>query len=191
MDAKRSLVDARAHPPLYAQFEPFSTAVLLPSPPLLDPLPSDPVTSSYAPLMAPIAPANPLMGLTALLPSNTFDVVLIHPPPSLSWSQIISLPIRLITTEPSFVFLHVGSSAGDGLERGREAFLRWGFRRCEELVWLKTNKARNKGSSSDGSGDDQRPDNLFVCQKEHYLMGIRGTVRRKTDNHFVHCNVGE
>lgn len=188
MDAKRDAVAAQAHPPLYARFEPFSPSVQLPSPPLLDALPPDPAVATYASL-APVSPANPLMGLTTLLSPHLFDVVLIHPPPTLSWSQIISLPIRLLSAEPSFVFLHVGSSAADGLERGREAFLRWGFRRCEELVWLKTNKARKAGSAQDDN--DERPDNLFVCQKEHYLMGIRGTVRRKTDNHFVHCNVGE
>jgi N6-adenosine-specific RNA methylase IME4 len=25
--------------------------------------------------------------------------------------------------------------------------------------------------------------------KEHCLMGIKGTVRRSTDGHFIHCNV--
>jgi hypothetical protein len=38
-------------------------------------------------------------------------------------------------------------------------------------------------------GEDDMPVNVLVNQKEHCLVGIRGTVRRKTDNWFVHCNV--
>lgn len=37
--------------------------------------------------------------------------------------------------------------------------------------------------------EDGMPTNVLVNQKEHCLVGIRGTVRRKTDNWFVHCNV--
>ena len=39
----------------------------------------------------------------------------------------------------------VGSGAGDGLERGREVLAKWGYRRCEDVVWVKTNKTTNKG----------------------------------------------
>lgn len=121
--------------------------------------------------------------------------------------------------------------------------LRWGFRRCEEVVWVRTKPSvRTKGTKGtkrgDGSGrvgdgggrgsgdkgrgrasfrrrregttlpkdesehdtgeeeteepeEDPIPTNLLVTQKEHCLVGIRGTVRRKTDGWFVHCNVGE
>lgn len=152
-------------------------------------------------------PANDsLMSLTSHLPIP-FDVILIDPPPSYDWSKITSIPIRLISADPSFVFLWVGDAAGDGLEKGREALLKWGFRRCEEILWVKPNKKviKAKQGTEDGqsaesdvqqwmsqSRKDQgdRPKNIMVTQKEHCLMGIRGTVRRKTDNWFVHCNVG-
>lgn len=158
----------------------------------------------HLPFDAEIAP---LMSLTTHLPIP-FDVVLIDPPPSYDWSKITSIPVRLISADPSFVFLWVGDAAGDGLERGREALLRWGFRRCEEILWVKPNKkaidARppKKGKKPGESDVDywlrvgrkdtgDRPKNVMITQKEHCLMGIRGTVRRKTDNWFVHCNVGE
>jgi N6-adenosine-specific RNA methylase IME4 len=153
------------------------------------------------------AQTDPLMSLTTHLPIP-FDVILIDPPPSYDWSKITSIPVRLISADPSFVFLWVGDAAGDGLERGREALLRWGFRRCEEILWVKPNKKaiearpheeekRPRESDVDywlrvGRKDQgDRPKNIMVTQKEHCLMGIRGTVRRKTDNWFVHCNVGK
>jgi len=35
------------------------------------------------------------------------------------------------------LFLWVGS---EHLDDGRELFKRWGFKRCEDIVWAKTNK---------------------------------------------------
>lgn len=176
MDLKQEQVSALAHPPLHMTFDPNN---------------------------------EPLMSLTKHLPIP-FDVILIDPPPSYDWAKITSIPIRLISADPSFVFLWVGDAAGEGLERGRDALLKWGFRRCEEILWIKPNKkaiktkqAHVENSDSieksevkrwmqEGRKDsDDQPKNVMITQKEHCLMGIRGTVRRKTDNWFVHCNVGE
>jgi N6-adenosine-specific RNA methylase IME4 len=55
------------------------------------------------------------------------------------------MPIPALAAEPSFIFMWVGSGAGDGLERGREVLARWGFRRCEDVVWVKTNVADGRG----------------------------------------------
>lgn len=109
--------------------------------------------------------------------------------------------MRLISSDPGFVFLWVGQSDTDGLEKGREALLKWGFRRCEEIVWIKKNTTQGKDgvrgtgkrgrASWDEGQEDGMASNLLVNQKEHCLVGIRGTVRRKTDSWFVHCNVGE
>ncbi|KAI8922381.1 MT-A70-domain-containing protein [Powellomyces hirtus] len=33
------------------------------------------------------------------------------------------------------------------------------------------------------------PPSVLQQTKEHCLMGIKGTVRRATDGHFIHCNV--
>ncbi|KAJ9099767.1 hypothetical protein QFC21_003765 [Naganishia friedmannii] len=174
MELKQDQVFELAHPPLHMTFDPID---------------------------------EPLMSLTKHLPIP-FDVILIDPPPSYDWAKITSIPIRLISADPSFVFLWVGDAAGEGLERGREALLKWGFRRCEEILWIKPNKnaIRAKkahlqgGEGAEGSDvarwmqqgrkdTDDQPKNVMITQKEHCLMGIRGTVRRKTDNWFVHCNV--
>ena len=64
---------------------------------------------------------------------------------SFNWDHLQELPIPSLAGDPSFVFLWVGSGAGEGLERGREILAKWGYRRCEDVVWVKTNKASNKG----------------------------------------------
>lgn len=174
MELKQDQISKHAHPALHLTFDPIN---------------------------------NPLMSLTTHLPTP-FDVILIDPPPSYDWAKITSIPIRLISADPSFVFLWVGDAAGDGLEKGREALLKWGFRRCEEILWVKPNKkaikAAHKPEEDGNPGDSDvrrwmregrkdegdQPKNIMITQKEHCLMGIRGTVRRKTDNWFVHCNVG-
>ena len=81
------------------------------------------------------------------LPPLKFDVILIDPPfsSSFSWDHLEKLPIPALAADPSFVFLWVGSGAGDGLERGREILGKWGYRRCEDVTWVKTNKSTNRG----------------------------------------------
>lgn len=58
-------------------------------------------------------------------------------------------------------------------------------RRCEDIVWLKTNTSSPSSDLSAPPGKDQ----LFTRTLEHCLMGIRGTVRRSSDGWFAHCNV--
>lgn len=88
-----------------------------------------------------------LSALSTLTPSSKFDVILIDPPFSstFSWDTLQALPIPVLAGDPSFVFLWVGSGAGEGLERGRDVLAQWGYRRCEDIVWIKTNKTSNKG----------------------------------------------
>ena len=125
--------------------------------------------------------------------------------PSGTWDETAALPMRSISADPSFVFLWVGRGDQDGLEKGRECLAKWGFRRAEDIVWVKTTNARRaaSGKSSDthegvsrtaSEGEETSSigvgrGGLLASQKEHCLMGIRGTVRRSTDTRFVHCNV--
>jgi mRNA (2'-O-methyladenosine-N6-)-methyltransferase len=164
--------------------------------------------------------------LTSLLPTK-FDCILIDPPlqeyastypgrigkgsadkPYWTWEEIANLPIPSIASNPGFIWLWVGSGKADdsgvsGLDKGREILAKWGYRRCEDIVWLRTNKRKSglEVSVSYGRRSPSRLLNESVSQnepmtktllthtKEHCLMGIRGTVRRSTDSHFVHCNV--
>jgi mRNA m6A methyltransferase non-catalytic subunit len=84
--------------------------------------------------------------LSSLNPAK-FDVILIDPPfsSSFSWESLQALPVPSLAADPSFIFLWVGSGAGEGLEKGREVLAKWGYRRCEDVVWIKTNNTSNKG----------------------------------------------
>ncbi len=129
--------------------------------------------------------------LGSLIPIK-YDVVLIDAPleayaweamPTAStwtWGQIAALPIPNLAAKESFVFLWVGSGAGDGLERGREVLAKWGYRRCEDIVCIQTNAEGEEVGLYDS---------VLTRSVQHCLMGIRGTVRRSTDVRFVHCNI--
>lgn len=125
-----------------------------------------------------------------------FDVILVDPPweeyvhraPGVgdhmeywTFEEIQNLKIEAIADNPSFIFLWVGD--GVGLEQGRLCLKKWGFRRCEDICWVKTNKA----NPSPGLRHDSHT--LFQHSKEHCLMGIKGTVRRSTDGHIIHANI--
>nr|CAG4651873.1 EOG090X07CF [Triops cancriformis] len=125
---------------------------------------------------------------------SKFDVILVEPPleeyqRSLgvtnvdlwSWDKIMQLDLGEIAAPRSFIFLWCGS--GEGLDLGRVCLRRWGFRRCEDICWIRTN-VNNPGHSK-----NLEPKAVFQRTKEHCLMGIKGTVRRSTDGDFIHANV--
>ncbi|KAI0981154.1 hypothetical protein GJ496_003195 [Pomphorhynchus laevis] len=133
--------------------------------------------------------------LFSQLDSLQFDVVLLRPslPDSIysteqgkriwNWHDISLLPIDRLAAQRSFVFIWANS--GNGLDDARNCLRRWGFRRCEDICWIKTN--RNSNSNKIISSDTG--DGIFQRSKEHCLMGIRGTVRRSMDADFIHANV--
>ena len=49
----------------------------------------------------------------------------------------MGLQLDQVAAHRSFVFLWCGSS--DGLDKGRQCLRKWGFRRCEDICWIKTN----------------------------------------------------
>lgn len=105
--------------------------------------------------------ASPPMYLRADLKSfdlktlgTKFDVILIEPPLEeyarggaavaagaprnfWSWDEILALDIGEVAAHRSFVFLWCGSS--EGLDMGRNCLRKWGFRRCEDICWIRTN----------------------------------------------------
>lgn len=149
--------------------------------------------------------ASPPMYLRADLKSfdlktlgTKFDVILIEPPLEeyarggaavaagaprnfWSWDEILALDIGEAAAQRSFVFLWCGSS--EGLDMGRNCLRKWGFRRCEDICWIRTN------IDSPGHSKILEPKAVFQRTKEHCLMGIKGTVRRSTDGDFIHANV--
>ena len=132
-----------------------------------------------------------------------FDVILIDPPlpeyyqraksfgldlaPFEPWTfdEIQNLRVDLIADNCCFLFLWVGS--GEGLDKGRELLKNWNFRRCEDIVWIKTNKLNfTKMNNKESSYYEN---NLLQHTKEHCLVGIKGAIKRGVDSHFIHANI--
>ena len=59
-----------------------------------------------------------------------------------NWEDIMKLDIESISAQRSFIFLWCGSTAG--LDYGRQCLQKWGFRRCEDICWIKTNLNRGR-----------------------------------------------
>ncbi|GAA5826804.1 hypothetical protein JCM11251_002899 [Rhodosporidiobolus azoricus] len=170
-------------------------------PPTYFNLSSLPPIPSRSPLPSP-PPSEMQRALSHLAPSR-FDSILLTPPPHISFEELAALDLGRAAATPGFVWLWVGSGqtgagagrkgvegeqslnvgGGVGLEKGRELLSLWGYRRGEDIVWLKTNKRDPEGDLTND------PSPLFTSTIEHCLMGIRGTVRRSTDSNIVHCNV--
>jgi mRNA (2'-O-methyladenosine-N6-)-methyltransferase len=97
-------------------------------------------------------------------------------------TELAALPVESLAATPGFLFLWLPSS--DLLEFGRALLQKWGFRRAEDIVWVKTNHVELDEWKSGGPMPARRRrevdsnDAVFVRTKEHCLMGIRGTVRR-------------
>lgn len=84
-----------------------------------------------------------------------------------------------ISDSPSFIFLWAGC---EHLEDSRELLKEWGFKRCEDIVWVKTNTIRK-------NVPPQSEDGIFVRVKEHCLMGYQGDSKRAFDHTFIHPNI--
>jgi hypothetical protein len=79
--------------------------------------------------------------LVSLLPTR-FDCIVIDPPADMSWEEVALLPVPSIAATPSFIWIWCGAGDDGGLEKGRALLAKWGYRRCEDIVWLKTNKGQ-------------------------------------------------
>lgn len=103
-----------------------------------------------------------------------------------------ALKIKEIGDTPSVLFLWCGANH---LDEGRELLYSWEYKRCEDICWLKTNKKRmtqrNQGQRQTKPAVLHLHDDQSILQrtKEHCLMGIKGTVKRSSDTHFIHTNL--
>lgn len=104
-----------------------------------------------------------------------------------TFEQIAELPIDEISDNPSFLFLWVGN---EGLDEGRALFKKWGFKRCEDIVWLKTNKTVPKDARL-AMKNSKILDTSSTLQrvKEHCLVGLKGDIKRTSDSYFIHANI--
>lgn len=134
-----------------------------------------------------------------------FDVILIDPPWEEYNSRVVNmyvpnedlsvwtldelkhLKVGEAADAQSFCFLWCGETH---LEHGRELLKKWGFRRVEDICWVKTNRTAKK----DKYGKVERPtlmygdSSILQRSKEHCIVGVKGTLKRSVDTHFLHAN---
>ena len=80
---------------------------------------------------------------------SKFDILLLDPsrsPHGWTWETISQLPVPQLAADPSFVFMWVGDGSDEGLERGREVLAKWGYRRAEDIVWVRTRSGETPGA---------------------------------------------
>lgn len=128
------------------------------------------------------SPTQHCSSLREALGYNRFDVILLNVPRHAAIEQMQDLRIDEICSAPSFIFLAIPDSSADNLDKGRVSLQQWGFRRAEEIIWIKTSSEPTSHLREDRSC-------LFVNVKEHCLMGVKGTVRRSIDSRLIHCNM--
>lgn len=76
----------------------------------------------------------------------------------------MNLELGDLAANRSFIFLWCGSS--DGLDKGRDCLRRWGFRRCEDICWIRTN------SKNPGHSKNLEPNAVFQRTKVGYCIII-------------------
>ena len=103
-----------------------------------------------------------------------------------SYEELKYLPIKEISESQWFIFMWIGS--GEYLEKGRDLLKHWGFRRWEDIV-LCLNSNSNSDLKSNKEIIHDNDERLFKRTKEHWLVGIKGTVRRVSDTHLIHTNI--
>ena len=110
-----------------------------------------------------------------------------HNESTIPWTfeEIRALRIEDISATPSFCFLWCGNKH---VEQGTACLLKWGFRRIEDVCWVKTN--------GHIAPSDRIPEylpagslNILHTTKEHLLVGIKGSVQRSRDSYLIHANV--
>lgn len=100
-----------------------------------------------------------------------------------AWSlqDILNLKLNQLIHEKSFIFLWVGS---EHLDDGRALFKSWGLKRCEDIVWIKSNLNINKKNYGMANSYS-----TLLRFKEHCLVGISEKSNNKNDPDFLHPNI--
>ena len=94
----------------------------------------------------------------------------------------------LLSDSPSFIIVGCGDNVRN-LQLGRKLLREWGFRRAEDIVWLKKNEKIKDEASKINDSIFSLQNGLFKGCKEHFLVGIKGTIKRNQDGHFINSNL--
>ncbi|SOV17001.1 mRNA methyltransferase, putative [Plasmodium sp. gorilla clade G2] len=99
--------------------------------------------------------------------------------------DLANIEIEKIAEVPSFLFIWCGVTH---LEDARVLLNKWGYRRCEDICWLKTN-INEKNKKNKYLNEINNENSYLQRTTEHCLVGIKGAVRRSYDIHLIHANL--
>lgn len=92
-----------------------------------------------------------------------WDINIDLPYGTMSDAEMRGLALKSLQTD-GYLFLWV---TGRAMELGRELLAEWGYRRCSELVWIKTNQLQTLIRTG-------RTGHFLNHSKEHCLVGVKG-----------------
>jgi mRNA m6A methyltransferase catalytic subunit len=116
-----------------------------------------------------------------------FSVIMADPP----WDIHMELPYGTMADEEmrklnipclqdhGYIFLWV---TGRAMELGRECLKIWGYERCDELIWVKTNQLQRIIRTG-------RTGHWLNHGKEHCLIGVKGNPDPAMFNRGIDCDV--
>jgi len=116
-----------------------------------------------------------------------FSVVMADPPwdihmelpyGTMSDHEMRFLPVSKLQDD-GYIFLWV---TGRAIELGRECLINWGYSRCDELIWVKTNQLQRLIRTG-------RTGHWINHGKEHCLIGVKGRPDPSVFNKGLDCDV--
>lgn len=122
-----------------------------------------------------------------------FDVIVAKLPRNWSLDELQNyVQMDLLAENPSFLVLGCGGDQ-KRVTLARKLLKVWGFRRAEDIVWVKKSVEGQEIETSIpkrlGSCAVTAKDQVFLQTKQHFLVGIKGTIRRNFDTHIVTTNL--
>lgn len=111
-----------------------------------------------------------------------WDIHMELPYGTMADDEMRNLNIQALQTD-GLIFLWV---TGRAMELGRECLEQWGYKRCEEIIWVKTNQLQRIIRTG-------RTGHWLNHSKEHCLVGIKGDplVNRNIDTDVIVAEVRE
>lgn len=131
-----------------------------------------------------------------------FETLLVDPPwreyserapglgvPFLTLEQLSRIRVQDVAAPLSFLWLWCGS-APETREQGSALLRAWGFRRIEDVCWLKRNVGvANRRAQATALAALAAPPQLLARTKEHCIVGVRGARRgRESAAPLVHTH---
>lgn len=118
------------------------------------------------------------MGVTVVMTDPPWDIHMDLPYGTMADDEMRNISLQHVH-DTGMLFLWV---TGRALELGRECMDIWGYKRVEEIVWVKTNQLQRLIRTG-------RTGHWLNHSKEHCIVGVKGDVLAEDFNRNIDCDV--